>query len=98
MIDPTRRERVADLDDELIELCGQRWLDDNTNGSDVENDYRRLCNEIMRLMLLQELLVFVAEQAADSNNNTAERQLRMMRWPRRHVAPARFRQVRSGVA
>jgi transposase len=76
LIDSTRLVRVAGLDDELLELCGQRWVDDDTSGSEIENDYRRLCHEIMRLMLRQELFVFVTEQAADGNNNAAERQLR----------------------
>jgi transposase len=76
MKDSTRVARVAELDDELLELCGARWFDDNTSGSETENDYRRLCNEIMRLMLAEELFVFVTAAAADGNNNAAERQLR----------------------
>lgn len=76
LCDSTRSERIAELDDELLELCSARWLDDDTSGSEVENDYRRLCNEIMRLMLCGELFVFVTEAAADGNNNAAERQLR----------------------
>ena len=39
-------------------------------------DYRRLCNEIMRLMLTNELFVFVTETGAAGNNNAAERELR----------------------
>jgi hypothetical protein len=74
--DSTRLARVAELDDELLELCGARWFDDDTDGGETENDYRCLCNEIMRLMLSQELFVFVTEPAADGNNNAAERQLR----------------------
>jgi uncharacterized small protein (DUF1192 family) len=74
--DSTRRERVADLDDELLELCRARWCNQDVSGTEVENDYRRLCNEIMRLMLDQELFVFVTEPGADGNNNAAERQLR----------------------
>lgn len=74
--DSTRLARVAELDDELLELCAGRWFDEDTDGDEVENDYRRLCNEIMRLMLGQELFVFVTEPSADGNNNAAERQLR----------------------
>jgi len=76
LVDSTRKERVGELDDELLELCGARWFDNNTDGDEVENDYRRLCNEIMRLMLDQELFVFVTEAAADGTNNAAERELR----------------------
>ena len=74
--DAGRASRVAELDDELLELCGERWLDDDTSGSEIENDFRRLCNEIMRLMLGQELFVFVSEVGVVGNNNAAERQLR----------------------
>jgi len=76
LLDSTRMTKVAGLDDELLELCSARWLDDDTSGSEVENDYRRLCNEIMRLMLNRALFVFVTVAAADGNNNAAERQLR----------------------
>jgi hypothetical protein len=76
LLDSTRRARVADLDDELLDLCAARWLDEDTSGDEVENDYRRLCNEVMRLMLNEELFVFVTEAQADGNNNAAERQLR----------------------
>lgn len=76
LLDSTRLSKVAELDDELLELCSVRWLDDDTSGTDLENDYRCLCNEIMRLMLCRELFVFVTEAAADGNNNAAERQLR----------------------
>lgn len=76
LLDTTRAARVAALDDELLELCGERWLDESTDGSEIENDYRRLCNEIMRLMLTKELFVFVTEAEAAGNNNAAERELR----------------------
>ena len=76
LLDSTRLNRVAELDDELLELCEARWLDDSTDGDEIENDYRRLCNEIMRLMLAQELFVFVTEPHVEGTNNTAERQLR----------------------
>lgn len=76
LLDSTRLARVAELDDELLELCGARWLDDDTAGDEIENDYRRLCNEIMRLMLEQELFVFVTEVDVEGTNNAAERQLR----------------------
>lgn len=76
LLDSTRADRVAELDDELLELCQARWIDDSTEGDEIENDYRRLCNEIMRLMLDQELFVFVTELGVDGTNNAAERQLR----------------------
>lgn len=74
--DHGREQRVAMLDDELLALCSNRWLDDSTDGDEVENDYRRLCNEIMRLMLAKELFTFVTHADVDGNNNASERQLR----------------------
>lgn len=74
--DHGREQRVAVLDDELLALCSDRWLDASTDGGEVENDFRRLCNEIMRLMLVQELFTFVTHAAVDGNNNASERQLR----------------------
>ena len=74
--DSTRVARVGELDDRLLELCVERWLDDDTSGTEVENDYRRLCNEVMRLMLDEELFLFVTKLEVDGTNNAAERQLR----------------------
>lgn len=76
LLDVTQAARVAVLDDELLQLCLTRWTDDDRGGSDIENDYRRLCNEIMRLMLQEELFSFVTEAEACGNNNAAERELR----------------------
>jgi len=50
--DAGRLVKVTQLDDELLALCGPRWLDENQQTKGVEGDYRRLVNEIMRLMLL----------------------------------------------
>jgi hypothetical protein len=74
--DSTRVARVAELDDELLKLCGERWIDEDVSGDEVENDYRRLCHEIMRLMLGRELFTFVTDPAVEGNNNVSERQLR----------------------
>lgn len=71
-----REAKVGELDDEILELCAPRWLDESTEGGEVENDYRRLCNELMRLMLEQELFVFVTTAGVEGNNNASERQLR----------------------
>jgi len=40
------------------------------------DDYRLLCNEIMRLMLDRELFLFVDSEVVDGNNNVFERELR----------------------
>lgn len=76
LLDSTRIARVGELDDQLLDLCAARWVDEDTSGTEVENDYRRLCNEVMRLMLDKELFVFVTKPEVDGTNNAAERQLR----------------------
>jgi len=74
--DAGRLAKVAELDDELLALCGARWLDENKEAEGVEGDYRRLVHEIMRLMLAQELFVFVTTDGVEGNNNPSERELR----------------------
>lgn len=76
LLDSTRISRVGELDDQLLDLCAARWVDEETSGTEVENDYRRLCNEVMRLMLDKELFVFLTKLDVDGTNNAAERQLR----------------------
>jgi transposase len=82
-----RAGKVAELDDKILELCAPLWILELPPLEDVlENDYRLLVNEVMRLMLGQELFTFVtAEPATQPNgvsepvsgtNNEAERTLR----------------------
>jgi len=74
--DAGRQRRVAELDDELLELCYARWVDEEQEMEGPEGDYRRLVHEIMRLMLAQELFVFVTTDGVEGNNNSSERELR----------------------
>ncbi len=74
--DAGRMRRVAELDDELLALCHSRWVDQSIEAEGVEGDYRRLVDEIMRLMLAQELFVFVTTDGVEGNNNGSERELR----------------------
>jgi len=74
--DAGRQRRVSELDDELLALCCERWQDESQEMEGVEADYRRLVDEIMRLMLAQELFVFVTTAGVDGNNNASERELR----------------------
>jgi hypothetical protein len=74
--DVGRHAKVAELDDELLDLCSPRWLNDSQEMEGVEADYRRLVDEIMRLMLAQELFVFVTSDGVEGNNNASERELR----------------------
>jgi transposase len=82
-----RAGKVADLDDEILELCVPLWILELPPLADgPENDYRLLVNELMRLMLDQQLFTFVttapaaqpngARQAVAGTNNEAERTLR----------------------
>src|SRR5215210_777144 len=82
-----RAKKVAELDDEIVELCGSLWaLELPPLEEGPENDYRLLVNEVMRLMLDKQLFTFVtAELATQPNgagqpvagtNNEAERTLR----------------------
>lgn len=71
-----RQAKVGELDDEILELCLDRWINESLADNDIENDYRRLCSELMRLMLDRELFVFVTEEGVQGNNNASERQLR----------------------
>jgi transposase len=82
-----RAEKVAGLDDDILELCAPLWALELPPLEDgPENDYRLLVNEVMRLMLDKQLFTFVtAEAAAQPNgatqpvsgtNNEAERTLR----------------------
>lgn len=74
--DAGRARKVAELDDELVDLCFARWSEEAPSTKDVEGDYRRLVHEVMRLMLRQELFTFVTEAAVEGTNNESERTLR----------------------
>jgi hypothetical protein len=70
-----RQRRVTELEKELLTLCSVHSLDGSeTEG--IEDDYRRLVNEVMRLLLAEELFVFVTTEGVDGDNNVSERGLR----------------------
>jgi transposase len=84
--DAGRAKKVAALDDELLELCGPMWLSELPPTTGAADDYRLLCQELMRLMLAQQLFPFVtaapvklpngATTPVAGTNNEAERTLR----------------------
>src|SRR5262249_43351325 len=84
--DAGRTQKVADLDDEILELCGPLWAAELPPLEGPDNDYRLLANELMRLMLPKQLSPFVTAQPAahpngitpplGATNNEAERTLR----------------------
>jgi transposase len=81
-----RKGKVALLDDRILELCAPMWVAELPPREGPEDDYRRLCNELMRVMLAEQLFTFVtAEPVVKPNgeplvvsgtNNEAERTLR----------------------
>ncbi len=85
--DAGRAARVAELDDEVLDLVAATWaaeLSPHQEGS--LEDYRLLCNELMRLLIDQQLFVFVTAPATTAphgetqpeagTNNESERTLR----------------------
>lgn len=81
-----RQKKVAALDDEILELCGPMWADELAPGEGPQDDYRRLCNELMRVMLAEQLFTFVTAEPVEQpngetlvvpgTNNESERTLR----------------------
>ena len=84
--DEGRKNKVAALDDEILELCAPMWAAQLPPGEGPADDYRRLCNELMRVMLARQLFTFVTAapvqkpngqmMAVSGTNNEAERTLR----------------------
>jgi hypothetical protein len=81
-----RAEKVGILDDEILDLCAPMWVAELPPGEGPQDDYRLLCNELMRLMLGQQLFTFVTaapvekpngeKMAVSGTNNESERTLR----------------------
>ena len=85
--DAGRQRKVEELDDAVLALCVNMWqLELPPLEEGPENDYRLLCNELMKLMLARQLFVFATASDATSpngavvpaagTNNEAERALR----------------------
>jgi transposase len=81
-----RQSKVAALDDEVFDLCFAMWVAELPPGEGPQDDYRRLCNELMRVMLAKQLFPFVTAEPVEKpngetlvvsgTNNEAERTLR----------------------
>jgi hypothetical protein len=81
-----RAAKVDLLNDEIVDLCSPVWAAELPPLEGIENDYRLLCNEMMRLLLADELFTFVTWEDARSpngetlrapgTNNESERSLR----------------------
>ncbi len=87
--DEGRTRKVFVLEAEIVELCEGMWLADLPPMKGLENDYRLLVDELMRIMLREELFTFVTAKPTtqpngmtkpvDGTNNEAEQQLCMAR-------------------
>ena len=85
--DQGRQEKVGELDDQILELCAPMWVAELPPQEEAAlDDYRKLANELMRLMLGKQLFTFVTggtvkqpngeTSAMAGTNNEAERTLR----------------------
>ncbi len=70
--DEGRARKVLVLNDEILELCVGMWLEDLPPILGLENDYRLLVNELMRLMLGKELFTFVTARPTTQPNGTTK--------------------------
>jgi transposase len=70
--DEGRRRKVSELEDELLDLCGPMWVADLPPRKGLDNDYRLLINEIMRLMLSAQLFTFVTAPPTEQPNGTTQ--------------------------
>jgi hypothetical protein len=84
--DAGRARKVAELDDEILDLCGPMWSAELPPLEGPADDYRLLAGELMRLMLGRQLFTFVTAALVEmpdgqtvpvaGTNNEAERTLR----------------------
>jgi hypothetical protein len=77
--DAGRTVRVAELVDELSELCVGRCGDANGVrrwNSETEHEFNNLVQEVSRLMCNEELFTFVQHPEVENTNNEAARSLR----------------------
>jgi hypothetical protein len=71
-----RKRRIPELENRVINTCMPGWSNQDVGGEGTKNDYHRLCNEVMKLVVNKELFVFVECDEVAGTNNASERQLR----------------------
>lgn len=84
--DTGRARKANELYDQVTELCWPMWKEEFPQLDGPDDDYRLLCNELMRLMIAKELFAFVTAAPiatplgekilAPGTNNAAEQSLR----------------------
>lgn len=68
-----RKQRVAELEGRLCELCNPLWHDATPAMKPHERDFANLVNELLERTLDEELFTFVLLPHVDPTNNLAER-------------------------
>lgn len=71
-----RKQRLADLEGRLCELCMPYWRETTANMKPHECDFAKLVNELMELVFAEELFTFVLHPEVEPTNNRMERELR----------------------
>src|SRR5215472_6227456 len=71
-----RKQRVAELEGRLCDLCQPYWHDTTPAMTPHERDFTNLVNELVRLLLAEELFTFVLVPEVEPTNNSSERRLR----------------------
>lgn len=84
--DAGRAGKVKALEDQVLDLCGPVWFAERPSLEGPDDNYRLLCNELMRLLLAEQLFTFVTAPAVQTprgetspvpgTNNPAEQALR----------------------
>lgn len=71
-----RKQRVAELEDRLAELCRPHWRETTPDMAQHEGDFARLVNELIECMVDEELFTFVLHPEVEPTNNQSERNQR----------------------
>jgi transposase len=71
-----RKQRVAELEGRLCELCQPYWHESSADRKPHQRDFTNLVNELVRLMSAEELFTFVLHPEVEGTNNISERLLR----------------------
>jgi transposase len=71
-----RKERVAEFENRLAELCLQYWPDRTSDLKPGEHEFANLVNELADRLTAEQLFTFVLEPAVEATNNLSERLLR----------------------
>jgi hypothetical protein len=74
--DEGRKQRVADFEGRLCDLCQPYCCDTTPDLAPHEREFTNLAEELMRLLLAEELFTFVLVKGVDPTNNLSERILR----------------------